>query len=293
MSNRQRVNKRQKSSRSKRSAPVVSVPPPTVPETPSPTVPETPPPTVPETPPPVPSPQRSSPSSRTREIASPKSTILDGREIYKFKIVAMGRAESGKTSFFHRHATGRFNKVYTPTTSVQNHYLVFNTNCGEIHFDILECPGQKELTTSYSEHYQGADAAMIFYSSVDRRYCFQVRQYYEEFRGVCPDAPVTICINKCDLGHVQYRSLLEVKDLENVKDFYVSALTCYQFELPFLFLARQLMGNSKLLFVNIKNSLPIPSSVEIPIVLPDSRMSDLPVSLFCYQDSREHLLKET
>jgi GTP-binding nuclear protein Ran len=59
-----------------------------------------------------------------------------------FKVVIVGDGGVGKTSYLWRFTKGDFTGMYIPTIQVDIFSLKFNTNRGEVLFDVWDVAGQ-------------------------------------------------------------------------------------------------------------------------------------------------------
>lgn len=159
-----------------------------------------------------------------------------------YKIVLVGDAEVGKSTFVQRHLTGEWHREYEATIGVEVNPLRFITNYGDICFNVWDCGGQEKLS-SLKEAYYMADAALVFCDLERRETQNNVPLWVEKVKDVVPDVHVVVCANKFDrkvritrlrkLGHPYYE---------------ISSKTGYEYVRPFLALARFLTGHNDLCF---------------------------------------------
>lgn len=183
-----------------------------------------------------------------------------------FKIVLVGTAESGKTTFVTRHRTGKFEKEYIPTLGVDVHPLIFHTNRGQICFNMWDCAGQEKYGGLRDGYYIAADGAIVFSTSTDDLFTHQpglmtpsipssMEDWIKNVRHVLHHQPVVLVENKVDIAKMpdknsEYRALMTRYDMPFYK---VSARSNYGFENPFLDLARRLMKDPDLVFIDSPN----------------------------------------
>lgn len=171
-----------------------------------------------------------------------------------YKIVLVGESGSGKTTFMRRHCTGEFTKEYSPTPGVEVHSLLFHTNHGAIRFSIWDTSGNEKLGGGLGEgYYVGSDAAIIFFDLTQPKTLERVKSYHKNIVKICGDIPVVVCGNKVDLQRKVPHD--EISSLRKKKSPYydVSAKSNYNFEKPFLFLAKRLTESDDLVFTDIPN----------------------------------------
>ncbi len=168
-----------------------------------------------------------------------------------YKIVVVGDGGVGKSAFLKRHRTGDFENKYIATMGVDVMPLTFNTNYGLIIFKMWDCAGLEKFGGLKQEYYQGADGAIVMFDLGSRITCRNVSAWIHSVREVVPNIPVIICGNKCDLRDRKVTGRIEAQDLSNVVYYEISARSNYNFEKPFLQLARELTGRKDLEFAEM------------------------------------------
>jgi GTP-binding nuclear protein Ran len=164
---------------------------------------------------------------------------------YRFKIVLIGDAEVGKSAFVRRHLTGNFATTYEKTFGVAVVPLVFDTTYGRITFDVWDC-GQGH----YTSHYTDAQAAVLMFSVQDQKSYDNLGDWLGKIDN---PIPLVICGNKVDLK----KRVVHPKNIKfhfecGAKYFDTSAKSNYNYEKPFLHLAKVLTGHADLQFVASK-----------------------------------------
>jgi GTP-binding nuclear protein Ran len=165
-----------------------------------------------------------------------------------FRILIIGDKGVGKTTFIKRHITGHFLDDYNPTNQVDTYQMVFRTNHQNIQFEILDTPGT-------INHWDGADGAFIFFSVTDIDTYRSIHDYDHEIKTFFGNSfPVVLCANKVDVGtqnrdvkpyQIQYQHMQRHRDFATYE---ISAKSNYNFEKPFLYMARKLTGIEDLQF---------------------------------------------
>ncbi|XP_034917678.1 GTP-binding nuclear protein Ran-3 isoform X2 [Populus alba] len=158
-----------------------------------------------------------------------------------FKLVIVGDGGTGKTTFVKRHLTGEFEKKYEPTIGVEVHPLDFFTNCGKIRFYCWDTAGQEKFGGLRDGYYIHGNCAIIMFDVTARLTYKNVPTWHRDLCRVCENIPIVLCGNKVD----------------------ISAKSNYNFEKPFLYLARKLAGDPNLHFVET----PALAPPEVPIDL--------------------------
>ena len=172
-----------------------------------------------------------------------------------FKIVLVGDGGVGKTSFVNRHRSGEFTKKYLPTQGVDVSTLTFNTNYGVITFKVWDCAGQEKLGGLKDGYYLNADGAIVMFDMGNSQTCDNVVDWILNVWKPCPNIPLVICGNKRDLenGKVTMNGLPSKTGY-----FEISVKYSYNYERPFLYLAKRLTGHEDLEFVEISCSNTLP-----------------------------------
>lgn len=182
-----------------------------------------------------------------------------------YKILLVGDSDVGKTAFIKRHVTGEFERDHVPTIGVSINPLKFNTNYGVIIFNVWDCTS---IAPQY-QYYKDADGAIVmFESSVDSIFKWienlQGKRINKEFdytesNNNLDNSTIVICRNKLDQKERKYiPSNLLSMIASNYKYWDISAKSNYNFEKPFLQLAKVLTGKKDLKFIQ---SITIPPPV--------------------------------
>jgi GTP-binding nuclear protein Ran len=164
----------------------------------------------------------------------------------RFKIVLVGDAKVGKTTFINRHLTGNFQKDYVPTLGVDVHTIVLNSNYGNVIFDIWDI-GQQGLFDAYCS---GSNASILLFDVQNRESYNNLQKWNSAIKRVTGDIPLIVCGNKVDLKDREVVPRQITFHRKNNAMYYdISAKSNYNYEKPFLHLARQLTGHPDLEFV--------------------------------------------
>eukprot|EP00771_Trimastix_marina_P001682 gnl/Trimastix_PCT/277.p2 GENE.gnl/Trimastix_PCT/277~~gnl/Trimastix_PCT/277.p2 ORF type:complete len:224 (-),score=87.46 gnl/Trimastix_PCT/277:306-977(-) len=168
----------------------------------------------------------------------------------KFKCILVGDGGTGKTTFVKRHLTGEFEKRYIATMGVEVHPLAFHTNHGPIIFDCWDTAGQERFGGLRDGYYIGGNCAIIMFDVTSRLTYNNVENWYRDLVRVCETIPIVLCGNKVDVKDrkVKARSITFHRK-KNLQYYDISAKSNYNFEKPFLWLARKLVGDPDLYFV--------------------------------------------
>jgi len=163
-----------------------------------------------------------------------------------FKLVLLGDSGVGKTSFINRFATGDWDPKYFPTLSkrVVGLGTKFQTGKGLVEFEVHDAAGQHKFQGQCDGFYDGADCAIIMCSIDSKLSCKSVKAWYDELQKHCPGIPVVIAGSKYDTPHPVPVDVIDFVRKHNLRYYFVSARSCYNFDKPFVDLAGQLTGGS-------------------------------------------------
>ena len=176
-----------------------------------------------------------------------------------FKIILVGDGGVGKTTLIKRLRTGEFEKKYIPTLGVEVYPLKFNTNYGEITFNVWDTAGQEKFMGLKDGYYFLAQGALIMFDVTNRTSYRNVENWYTDVTKVCGEQiPIVLCGNKVDIFQrmVMPKHIKFHRNKPNVSYQEISAKSNYAYEKPFLFLARKLTGKPDLQLIEEGEILP-------------------------------------
>lgn len=163
----------------------------------------------------------------------------------RFKLLVVGDGGVGKTTFIKRHRTGEFEKSYTATMGVDVNPLFFHTSLGHVVFNIWDCASQEKFGGIVTRYYKGAHAAIIMFDVTSCTSYKSVPVWYNSIRAVCPDIPIVLCGNKVDCKDRTVKlSDIQFHRKKQIQYYDISAKSNYNFEKPFLYIARELVGEN-------------------------------------------------
>ncbi|KLJ09971.1 GTP-binding nuclear protein GSP1/Ran [Blastomyces silverae] len=167
-----------------------------------------------------------------------------------FKLVLVGDGGTGKTTFVKRHLTGEFEKKYIATLGVEVHPLNFQTNLGAIQFDVWDTAGQEKFGGLRDGYYINGQCGIIMFDVTSRITYKNVPSWHRDLVRVCENVPIVLCGNKVDVKERKVKAkTITFHRKKNLQYYDISAKSNYNFEKPFLWLARKLVGNPSLEFV--------------------------------------------
>lgn len=155
----------------------------------------------------------------------------------------MGDGGVGKTTFVKRHLTGEFEKKYVATLGVEVHPLTFHTNFGPIRFNCWDTAGQEKFGGLRDGYYIQGQCAIIMFDVTSRITYKNVPNWHRDLFRVCENIPIVLCGNKVEVKDRKVKAKqITFHRKKNLQYFDISAKSNYQFEKPFLWLARKLVG---------------------------------------------------
>jgi len=167
-----------------------------------------------------------------------------------FKLILVGDGGTGKTTFVKRHLTGEFEKRYIATVGVDVHPLHFHTNCGMICFNCWDTAGQEKFGGLRDGYYIQGQCAIIMFDVTSRNTYRSVPNWYRDIVRVCDVIPMVLVGNKVDAPDRAVKAKMITFHRKKTLQYYdISAKTNYNFEKPFLWLAKRLANDSTLVFV--------------------------------------------
>lgn len=166
----------------------------------------------------------------------------------QFRIVLLGDPGVGKTTYINRLQTGEFTIKYVATLETNTCFIYFNTTSGPIIFHVLDTSGQDPFF--HIPHSPGSIDGVIGMCD-SRSSCENLMGKWYEYAHAflhVPELPCVAVTNKVDVPQIldlSYKRRLHYK----WRTYYdISAKSNYNFEKPFLYLAKILMGDPNLQF---------------------------------------------
>ncbi|KAF9155516.1 GTP-binding nuclear protein gsp1/Ran [Linnemannia schmuckeri] len=184
------------------------------------------------------------------------------QNIPTFKLVIVGDGGTGKSTFIKRHLTGEFEKKYNATIGVEVHPLGFTTNYGNILFDTWDTAGQEKFGGLRDGYYIGGQCAIIMFDLTSRITYRSVPNWHRDLVRVCDNIPIVLCGNKVDVKERKIKAKqVDFHRKKCIQYYDISAKSNYNYEKPFLWLARKLAGHEDLVFIAMPALVP----TEIPL----------------------------
>ncbi len=164
-----------------------------------------------------------------------------------FKLVLVGDGGTGKTTFVKRHLSGEFEKKYIATVGVEVRPLTFHTNCGPIVFNVWDTAGQEKFGGLRDGYYIQGQCGIIMFDVTSRITYKNVPNWHRDLTRVCENIPIVLCGNKVDVKERKVKAKqITFHRKKNLQYYEISAKCNYNFEKPFIWLARKLTGNPNL-----------------------------------------------
>lgn len=170
--------------------------------------------------------------------------------VREFKIVLVGDGGVGKTTLVKRHLTGEFTTKYVPTLGVEVSTLRFDTNCGPIAFNVWDTAGQEKFGGLRDGYYVHSDGAIVMFDVTSRVTYANVPKWFLDLKRACGNIPCVLVGNKVDSKEREMKAQqISYHRKHGIQYYDMSAKSNYNFEKPFLHLAKLLSGQPELRFV--------------------------------------------
>ena len=130
------------------------------------------------------------------------------------------------------------------------HPLDFMTTKGKLLFFCWDTAGQEKFGGLRDGYYIHGNCAIIMFDVTSRLTYKNVPTWHRDLVRVCEHVPIVLCGNKVDVKNRQVKAKNVVfHRKKNLQYYEISAKSNYNFEKPFLYLARKLVGDPSLAFV--------------------------------------------
>jgi len=111
-------------------------------------------------------------------------------------------------------------------------------------------PGKKKFGGLRDGYYIQGQSGIIMFDVTSKITYKNVPNWHRDLERVCENIPIVLCGNKVDVKDRKVKTgAVTFHRKKNLQYFEISAKSNYNFEKPFLWLARKLVGNPSLEFV--------------------------------------------
>lgn len=153
--------------------------------------------------------------SKESEKYEPKSTLnleihdTFNKEKEKYKLILVGYANVGKTSFVDKIKNKTYNEKYIPTLGVNVTYLKINKK----NFEIWDTAGQEKYKGLDDGYYTNSNCAIIMYDSSSEKSYDYAKEKKKKIMERCGDIPIIMVANKIDI----FKSKMQYGNQEVIK----------------------------------------------------------------------------
>merc|ERR1711975_181206 len=186
------------------------------------------------------------------------------QEVPQFKCLLVGDGGVGKTTFVKRHVTGEFEKKYVATIGVEVHPLNFDTNRGRICFNVWDTAGQEKFGGLRDGYYIQGQCAIIMFDVTSRVTYKNVPNWHRDLVRVCENIPIVLVGNKVEIKDRKVKvKQINFHRKKNLGYYDISAKSNFNYEKPFLYLAKKLVGDPHLTFVDTVALAPAEVTIDV------------------------------
>lgn len=134
------------------------------------------------------------------------------------------------------------------TLGVEVHPLVFHTNRGPIRFNVWDTAGQEKFGGLRDGYYIQGECAIIMFDVTMKQTYTNVQNWHRDLTRVCDETiPIVLCGNKVDANDRKVKARAITFHRKKSLQYYdISAKNNYNYEKPFLYLARKLADDPSL-----------------------------------------------
>jgi GTP-binding nuclear protein Ran len=114
-------------------------------------------------------------------------------------------------------------------------------------FDVWDTAGQEKFGGLRDGYYINGQCGIIMFDVTSRITYKNVPNWHRDLVRVCENIPIVLCGNKVDVKERKVKAkAITFHRKKNLQYYDISAKSNYNFEKPFLWLARKLTGNQGL-----------------------------------------------
>ncbi|KAF9079669.1 GTP-binding nuclear protein gsp1/Ran, partial [Mortierella sp. AM989] len=128
------------------------------------------------------------------------------------------------------------------TLGVEIYPLSFTTNFGQIIFNTWDIAGQHRVGSLRDGYYINGQCAIIMFDVTSRITYKNVPHWHCDIVRICADIPIVLCGNKVDVKERMVKpKAINFHRKKSLQYYEISAKSNYNFEKPFLWMARKLL----------------------------------------------------
>lgn len=143
--------------------------------------------------------------------------------------------------------------------------MIFYTNRGKIKFNVWDTAGQEKFGGLRDGYYIQGQCAIMMFDVTSRVTYKNIPNWHRDLVRVCENIPICLVGNKVDVKDRKVKAKnITFHRKKNLQYYDISAKSNYNFEKPFLWIARKLVGDPNLEFVEMPALAP--KDVEIDAI---------------------------
>lgn len=181
------------------------------------------------------------------QVYNDKNSNKEGNECdYGLKLIIIGDAGAGKSSFMHQFLEGKFRKQSTHTIGVEFGTKIISIGGRQIKLQIWDTAGQERYRAVTRSYYRGAVGALILYDVTSRDSYNNLPTWLQDAREQAwKDISIIAAGNKRDLKEELQVSFLEASRFPQEQDILfleTSALTGENVQELFFTLSQRILN---------------------------------------------------
>lgn len=142
--------------------------------------------------------------------------------------------------------------------------MKFTTNLGPIVFNVWDTAGQERYGGLRDGYYIQGQCAIIMFDVTSRVTYKNVPNWHRDITRVCENIPIVLCGNKVEVKDRKVKAKqITFHRKKNLQYYEISAKVNYNFEKPFIWIARKLAGNNDLQFVEAPALAPPEAEIDM------------------------------
>ncbi len=150
------------------------------------------------------------------------------------------------------------------TRGVEVYPMNFQTNMGPIVFNVWDTAGQERYGGLRDGYYIQGQCAIIMFDVTSRVTYKNVPNWHRDITRVCENIPIVLCGNKVEVKDRKVKAKqITFQRKKNLQYYEISAKVNYNFEKPFIWIARKLAGNNDLQFVEAPALAPPEADIDM------------------------------